>query len=319
MTFSRDRDSTRSLPGPRRVYPLHTKRNPEMAPPRLEIAPIKSIEELKTCTPNLMPFHIDYSGKAPISTYLRVEAANETVGAPSPEPLKAEEESDIEAKPKEGADIPEISESTIVGTDAKPSEAAVAPSSPSLVRRVTDATTRFISTFRGRTIQGLKVDLPPGYVGLVLRADGLNATSTTGSHGDEVEKKSKGNRKGKAKPKVKAPSSNAKGRVTRSAARVIDVDEEGVDVDMDVDVDENTETLKPDGEVDDLPDQITTRTLVPSSQFSSFVLWHPDIPVDEARDEYFRSLTEWTRLAHEVRSLPLRFVLPMLMLCFIVT
>ena len=34
--------------------------------------------------------------------------------------------------------------------------------------------------------------------------------------------------------------------------------------------------------------------------FSSFVLWNPDFPVDLLRDEYLRSLTEWTKLAEEV-------------------
>ncbi|KAI0047386.1 ribonuclease H1 small subunit [Auriscalpium vulgare] len=42
------------------------------------------------------------------------------------------------------------------------------------------------------------------------------------------------------------------------------------------------------------------RVLKPSAQFSSFVLWHPDRPVDEGRDEYLRSLTEWIDLAAEV-------------------
>lgn len=32
-------------------------------------------EPLPTCTPHLMPFHIDYSGPAPISTYFRVKPA----------------------------------------------------------------------------------------------------------------------------------------------------------------------------------------------------------------------------------------------------
>lgn len=37
------------------------------------------------------------------------------------------------------------------------------------------------------------------------------------------------------------------------------------------------------------------RTLQATGTFSSFVLWNLDIPMDESRDEYLRSLTEWTK------------------------
>jgi hypothetical protein len=43
------------------------------------------------------------------------------------------------------------------------------------------------------------------------------------------------------------------------------------------------------------------RTLKPVARFSSLVVWNPDIPVDEGRDEYLRALGEWTRIASDVR------------------
>ena len=43
------------------------------------------------------------------------------------------------------------------------------------------------------------------------------------------------------------------------------------------------------------------RVLKPLARFDSFVLWHPDIPVDEEMDEYLRSLSEWVNIASEVR------------------
>ena len=49
------------------------------------------------------------------------------------------------------------------------------------------------------------------------------------------------------------------------------------------------------------------RTLNPTAQFSSFVLWNPDFPVDLSRDEYLRSLTVWTKLAEEVSVSILKF------------
>ena len=42
------------------------------------------------------------------------------------------------------------------------------------------------------------------------------------------------------------------------------------------------------------------RVLKPTARFDSLVLWHPDIPVDEGKDGYLRSLTEWTSIASEV-------------------
>ena len=65
------------------------------------------------------------------------------------------------------------------------------------------------------------------------------------------------------------------------------------EVDEDVDMEEGT----------DEEEEEERRTFKPTGQFSSFVLWNPDLPVDPSRDEYLRSLTEWTKLAAEVSVL----------------
>ena len=65
------------------------------------------------------------------------------------------------------------------------------------------------------------------------------------------------------------------------------------EVDEDVDMEEGT----------DEEEEEERRTFKPTGQFSSFVLWNPDLPVDPSRDEYLRSLTEWTKLAAEVSLL----------------
>ena len=64
------------------------------------------------------------------------------------------------------------------------------------------------------------------------------------------------------------------------------------EVDEDVDMEEGTDE-----------EEEERRTFKPTGQFSSFVLWSPDLPVDPSRDEYLRSLTEWTKLAAEVSLL----------------
>ena len=41
-------------------------------------------------------------------------------------------------------------------------------------------------------------------------------------------------------------------------------------------------------------------TLNAAGRFDSITLWHPDIPADEGRDEYVRTLREWISVAAEV-------------------
>lgn len=111
-----------------------------------------------------------------------------------------------------------------------------------------DADTRFISSFRGRTIHGLSMDIPTGYTGLLLHGD---PQPTTVSHVD----------------------------------RVLHHPNDSVD-DNDLEMDEQ-----------EIP---PLRKLIPQSTFSSITLWHADRAVDEIQDEYYRTLTEWMALSHEV-------------------
>ncbi|KAF8196888.1 ribonuclease H2, subunit C [Mycena galopus ATCC 62051] len=225
-----------------------------MAAPTLSIAPISSSKSLPDASPNLMPFHVDHNGPAPISTYFLVDAAPENVAKPPPPPASAE---DVEMEP-----VADSADTDVSPKVTEPSE------DKSFVRRVTDATTRFIATFRGRTMQGLKVDLPAGYIGVIMAAPAPGKASAAA---------------GRASPcKVKAKPRGSKTRATRSATRG-DTHE--------VEDDEVTE----DGQ--------NRRTLMPTAQFSSFVLWNPDIPVDPGRDEYLRSFTEWIRLADEIHRI----------------
>jgi len=255
-----------------------------MASSSLEFAPIPSLEDLPTCIPNLMPFHIDYSGPAPISTYFRVEPGNARVGAPP----SVETSYDV---------APETS--TNVGDQGLSNEKAgtSATAATSLGMRVTAAASRFIASFRGRTVQGLKVELPKGYGGVVLRAKDESDGGNDKGKAKEKAKTAKGKGKGKVVEQEKAKG-KARGRNTRRSTRAMEEeDDDQADADMDIDVNEeendNNDALNPDGPA--------VRTLIPTSTFSSFVLWHSDIPVDEGKDEYFRSLTEWTQLAERVR------------------
>jgi ribonuclease H2 subunit C len=112
-------------------------------------------------------------------------------------------------------------------------------------------------------MQGSKVELPSGYAGVIMAGEGAPGTGTA-------------NALKKIQRVVKAKTRGTKTRASRNTAR----DDEEMD--------------------EDAENGGSSRTLLPTAQFSSFVLWHPDIPVDSGRDEYLRSLTEWVRLADEV-------------------
>jgi len=125
-----------------------------------------------------------------------------------------------------------------------------------------------VAAFRGRTIRGTRTPVPDGYTGVVLVGADANKTK-------------------RASPPPPPPGC----RPSRRSGRVIhvDEDEEPQDVDM-ADADEGADGQ---GEEEEVP----TRTLTLASTFSSFVVWNPDIPVDEGRDEYIRSLNEWIKLS----------------------
>jgi hypothetical protein len=109
----------------------------------LNATPVLSTSELTKateCKPDLMPFHIEYDGPAPVCTYMKVEGIQDHgVGKSASEDVDMENGGEGSMKEeREGADEAE----------------------------------RYVSTFRGRTIHGTDVRLPAGYSGLVLRGGG---------------------------------------------------------------------------------------------------------------------------------------------------
>ena len=219
-------------------------RSRELPPmsPSLTIASVAGTGTLPTCSPNLMPFHIQYSGNAPISTYMVVKPTSSRVGAPD------ETTEDLTT-----VGTPDTTTISMVPTEA------TTPASSSWRRVAHTAAARFVSAFRGRTLHGLRVDVPKGYVGIVLRASGQ----------ERVTQK----------------------RQTRRGGRSLRREEEE-DVEMSGELEESE----------------PSRVLMPTDQFSSFVLWHPDNPVDEGKDEYLRSVTEWTKLASLVSPMHVKTV-----------
>lgn len=218
-----------------------------------------------------MPFHINYTGPAPISTYFVTTAAESTLPLPAPAPVPVPSSQDVDATGVESkADAehmaPDVEAVALSLSDSQATEASefsqateattLDASNASLQDTLVPSdsflapikSTDMMSTFRGRQVIGRSIDLPQGYVGLVLQTD------KTATDGDQEHGR---NRRGK---------------------NAMDIDEHD----------------------DAAPSAGPTRKIVPTATFSSFMVWSPDIPVDEGRDEYIRSLKEWTALAEVV-------------------
>lgn len=299
-----------------------------------------------------MPFHIDYSGPASVSAFMRVEklksqgsdlgvgaedgissdvnSEQKTLDQPVVnEDMKVDASSiDISGPPSSvitnvktsgsstssmETDNQVISESTLTvesQTSLSSDTTRVSLTHPVL----DDADKRFLSTFRGRTIHGLTIDLPSGYSGLVLRGEGSNTNreSQEDTTNNKTESKTQNtSQKASARGKnetavVEKPATRPRGRLTRSAVfkpaviTIEDEDEEMTDTALGPSCNDSGERTDEQQDIVDTAGDSAIRRLVPQSQFSSFTLWHADRPVNKGNDEYYRSLTEWIALSREV-------------------
>ncbi|KAI9440910.1 ribonuclease H2, subunit C [Lactarius indigo] len=231
--------------------------------------------------PHLMPFHIQYSGPAPVSTYFRIQPAPLPESHPCPPSVAVEAQlvsttSTVVAVPEEKENAPVVSD-VVTPTPLATATAEInaetdpvtkppsEPVRPGPIERISRSAKRFISSFRGRTVHGVETSLPKGYSGIVLRGDAEGRIQTTA---------------GKAK---RQPARKLRSRFPDEVPE-----------------DDMTGILPPE-------EERPVRVLKPSARFDSFVLWHPDIPVDEEMDEYLRSLSEWVNIAskiHQSEALP---------------
>ncbi|KAH0836858.1 ribonuclease H2, subunit C [Lanmaoa asiatica] len=301
----------------------------------LEIAPVADAGFLPACTPSLMPFHISYTGLAPISRYFRPKPAPPSMAALSARSASSAtlvaSSSSISIQSEAKSNLKTMSSTTSVGilahesdyredellsktrssaevinqveqviaarlmvdsamgmdTETQPALGAIPLDISSGPTRVHTSAPRnvgrFLAAFRGRQLYGQAMDIPFGYGGLVLRTP----LDSKGKGKEDARTSSKPlSQKAKPKAKVRPVTRWLKRATVDDAA---DEPERGDD-----------EDCCPDSDADPLP---LTRKLIPSSTFTSFMLWTPDRPLDEGRDEYARALVEWTHLATEVSSL----------------
>ncbi|KAF9522369.1 ribonuclease H2, subunit C [Crepidotus variabilis] len=364
--------------------------------------PVSDTEgSLVACKPNLMPFHIQYTGPASVRTFMLVEKLKfkgndgsnsklketsnpKTTDSGVVEMKRETSKMDVDVdtppvsvdvseaiSPEEDVDMapvtltrtntepiivdsqPEITPSTSILT-SMPSSSTLAvsaatsqtsisvgpsASSSSLVQAplLEDLDKRVVSSFRGRTIHGLEVEVPAGYIGVVFKAEGGDSTQgagTTEAAEEKVEKKRGRTRQDTTSSRAKASASTSsakkdsaqdedeeptrltrrRGRFTSSAVpmkgTVITIEdddkpEETTDTPM---VDLTNEDEAPAAE--DSPttkDDLPTRKITPQAQFASFTLWQADRVVDKTNDEYMKALTEWVGLASEIHRTDLDF------------
>ncbi|KAH8989439.1 ribonuclease H2, subunit C [Lactarius akahatsu] len=227
-----------------------------------------------------MPFHIQHSGPAPVSTYFRIQPAPLPESHPCPPSVAIEAQlvstTTVVVTPeeKENASVVSVvATSTSLATATAEIKAEIDPVikpplllvRPGPIERISGSAKRFISSFRGRTVHGVEASLPKGYSGIVLRGDAEGRTQTTTG-----KAKRQPARKLRSQLPDEVPEDNMAGILPPEEERPV-------------------------------------RVLKPSARFDSFVLWHPDIPVDEEMDEYLRSLSEWVNIAskiHESEALP---------------
>ncbi|KAF8315359.1 zf-ZPR1-domain-containing protein [Clavulina sp. PMI_390] len=157
----------------------------------------------------------------------------------------------------------------------------------------------FISSFRGRMIQALKTSLPNGYTGLAFKIDPANS-----SEGDEqVTNQLKRPRRSTSptKPKKRVKEVVTGSRRSRRVSRDVLVVEEPVTAHnediyammSEVVQEEEAEPTEPTALQNDAP----SRSMLPVASFQSVLVWYPDVVLNDGRDEYLRSMDEWTRLA----------------------
>ncbi|KAG9024004.1 hypothetical protein FRB95_012219 [Tulasnella sp. JGI-2019a] len=269
---------------------------------------------------HLMPFGVGYTGSAPLSTFWMIRDA--------PEPIETDakgsgvsdavlEDADASLTRDAESHIPvetmsvETSDTQHLNDQPNGPAIPLLPSSQLPNPPIEPEEKKFLSAFRGRALHGLEVPLPEGYSGIVLSVVGETSTRNE----KETSETDKGKRKGNgadARPPTKVrkletgdDTTRSRGRMTRSKSQTVvkpkdDVNAEEVQVAQE---EERQLTPSQDEAMEDGVSEMPARGLVPVSAFSSLTVWNADNPVDTGRDEYIRSLDEWTRLSsliHEI-------------------
>ena len=249
-------------------------------------------ETLTTVSPNLMPFHIAYSGPVPMSTYFmprpfvdeREERRRALIGKEEGKSGDVDGVGEVDPMHNNTRDKASCGESKDRNLDGSGKEDVLC------------------AAFRGRIVVGQPICLPEAYTGLMLLQESTPHAETD-SHGQGQSVQGTQQAKAKAKSsseRAKALKAKAAAKLKNKRSRRHQEDEEEAEGAEGGEGDE--EVLDGDGENVSLIKESVPRTFVAKGRFDTFTLWHPDGPVDKTRDEYIRSLNDWITLAAEVRT-----------------
>lgn len=247
-----------------------------MLPPSLAISPADAVEEQVQV--HIMPFQLDYTGPAPVSTFLLLSPA-EAASEECPQELLHDKNVDAS---KEGEKSP---------------------------------MPQYITAFRGRKMHATPLPLPPGWSGAVYEvpppppADAVVAQTPAPSRSKPtppVDALAKNASKGPKKFSLDSESDDSDRESEHAAAAeapaVGDVtagelllSHKFVDEDNDMGKDEDEDDPEMQAPVRAAQ---TLRPLaglapLPNDSRSALLVWAPDGPADTGDDRFFRTLGEW--------------------------
>jgi Ribonuclease H2 non-catalytic subunit (Ylr154p-like) len=230
-------------------------------------------------SPNLMPFHIAYSGPAPISTYF----LKRPFADPETENQTLATSKSLKNTKKDG-----------------PEEECNA------LAEKENHEIRLRAAFRGRQVVSQTVQLPKGYTGLLLRQHTSNTKEESfdqdvGSRNEPKKDGKSVDAKAKATARAKALKAKAAAKLKKERSRHAEDEDEEENAE-----DEDPEEMHTANTVDASTTKQEERVFQIAGRFDKFQLWHPDVPGDQGRDEYARALNEWITLTAEARLSCLR-------------
>ncbi|KAI0765995.1 ribonuclease H2, subunit C [Irpex lacteus] len=133
------------------------------------------------CTPHLMPFHIAYTGPAPVSTYFRLTHPK-TI--PTTPPVLVEGSNSnkptVEQSDSQATLVSAESQQTLANdVDMLTLSESTSSTTNNDLNGAQGDVKGMTAAFRGRTVRGLTVALPEGYTGLVFASPSSSTASSS--------------------------------------------------------------------------------------------------------------------------------------------
>lgn len=237
-----------------------------------------------------MPFHIAYSGPAPISTYFLekpfTQGDNRSTSIQNP----------VKEGSSKGLDASS-------GSQTKVEETTDKKNPDGQQNTVQESNDMFSAAFRGRRVVGQYVRVPEGFTGVVLTGNGAASTVSQPKVNAKASVSTPAADSSKSTSRAKALKAKAAAKL-KAKGKQLSLDDEDESPE-----DESQQGMPNEDKIlgnnDNISGQnpVEERTFEITGKFQSFKLWNPDVPIDEGSDEYIRSLQEWMVLSSEIHRI----------------